>query len=124
MKLKLDENLPRDLTTDLSSRGHDIDTVLDEQLGGEDDPVVVRTANREGRMVFTLDRGVGDVRRYPPGSHPGIMVLRPRSQDPESLLHLVDRFFQHHDLGQLRGCIVIVEPQRVRIRRPDPQDRL
>lgn len=67
MKLKLDENLPHDLTADLAARGHDVHTVHDEQLAGHADPVVVRTASDEGRMVLTLDRGVGDLRRHPPG---------------------------------------------------------
>ncbi|HEX2367606.1 MAG TPA: hypothetical protein VHM94_00055 [Acidimicrobiia bacterium] len=29
-----------------------------------------------GRLVITLDRGVADSRRYPPGSHAGIDLLR------------------------------------------------
>ncbi len=44
MRLKLDENLPHDLADELTRRGHDVDTVLDEQLGGRKDPVVVQAA--------------------------------------------------------------------------------
>lgn len=119
MRLKLDENLPLDLAHFLSDRGHDVETVLGERLGGEDDPLVVRAATDEERLVFTLDRGVGDIRRYPPGSHPGIVVLRPASQDAGSLLELVDRFLQWAQLSQLNGCVLIVEPHRVRVRRAD-----
>lgn len=119
MKLKLDENLPHDLTADLVERGHDVHTVHDEQLAGHTDPVVVRAAAEEGRMVLTLDRGVGDLRHYPPGSHAGIVVLRPTSQDPDMVIELVDRFLSSCSLGDLRECTVIVEPDRVRIRRPE-----
>ncbi len=91
MRLKLDENLPHDLTDALIRRGHDVDTVLDEQLGGRKDPIVVQAETEEDRMVITLDRGVGDIRSFPPGSHAGVVVLRPMSQDPVSILELVDR---------------------------------
>jgi hypothetical protein len=33
VRLKLDENLPDDVTDELARRGHDVDTVLDEHLG-------------------------------------------------------------------------------------------
>jgi hypothetical protein len=48
-----------------------VDTVLDEQLGGHKDSVVVQAATDDDRMVITLDRGVGDIRNFPPGSHAG-----------------------------------------------------
>jgi predicted nuclease of predicted toxin-antitoxin system len=88
VKLKLDENLPHDLVTALRGDGHDVHTVVDEQLAGESDPVVVAAAKDEGRLLLTLDRGIGDLRRYPPGSHAGVLVLRPVAQDPNSILDL------------------------------------
>lgn len=119
MKLKLDEHLPDDLATDLVRRGHDVDTVLDEEPGGQDDVAVVRAATDADRLLLTLDRGVGDSRRHPPASHAGIVVLRPASQDPDSILQLVARFLRTPDLEKLRGCIVITEPRRLRVRRAD-----
>jgi predicted nuclease of predicted toxin-antitoxin system len=119
VKLKLNENLPHDLTADLVERGHDVHSVHDEQLAGHTDPVVVRAATEEDRMVLTLDRGVGDLRHYPPGSHAGIIVLRPATQDPTSVLELVNRFLSAHSLDDLRECNVVVEPDRIRIRRPE-----
>lgn len=118
MKLKLDENLPHDLAAALATRGHDVHTVIDEHLAGQTDPVVVRAAAAEDRMVLTLDRGVGDLRHYPPGSHAGV-VLRPASQDPATIQHLVERLLQAQPLDRLRGCVAIVEPERIRVRRPD-----
>lgn len=119
MNLKLDENLPHDLTAALADRGHDVHTVHDEQLAALPDPVVVQAAAGEGRIVLTLDRGVGDLRRYPPGSHAGIVVLRPTSQDPDTVIDLVDRFLSTYQLDDLRECTVIVEPDRIRVRRPE-----
>ena len=76
MKFKLDENMPRRAATLLSGYGHEVATVADESLGGSEDPLVAQTAAQEGRMVVTLDRRFADIRLYPPGHHPGIIVLR------------------------------------------------
>jgi len=122
VKLKLDENLPHDLATALRGDGHDVHTVVEEQLAGESDPVVVAAATDEGRILLTLDRGIGDLRRYPPGSHAGILVLRPSAQDPDSILALIQRLVRTHPIDELRGCVSIVEPRQVRIRRPDQDD--
>ncbi len=119
MRLKLDENLPADLADEFTQRGHDVDTVLDEHLGGRTDPVVVRAASDENRMVITLDRGVGDIRSFPPGSHAGVVVLRPVSQDPASILKLMSRLLTAHDVAAFSRCVVVVEPDRVRVRRPE-----
>jgi predicted nuclease of predicted toxin-antitoxin system len=122
VKLKLDENLPNDLAAALRRDGHDVHTVVDEQLAGESDPVVVAAATDEGRLLITLDRGIGDLRRYPPGSHAGVLVVRPVAQDPNSILDLIQRLVRTHPLDELCGCVVVVEPREVRIRRADPGD--
>lgn len=118
MRLKLDENLPADLADEFAGRGHDVDTVLDEHLGGSKDAVVVGAPTGDDRTVITLDRGVGDVRNFP-----GVVVLRPVSQDPASILGLVRRFLSAHDLAAFSRCVVVVEPNRVRVRRPEDLGR-
>jgi len=55
VKFKLDGNLPVDLAQDLRLAGHDADTVLDENLAGAADPVVVAEALRESSILLTLD---------------------------------------------------------------------
>lgn len=117
MRLKLDENLPHDLAESLRDHGHDIHTVIEEQLAGQPDPVVVTAASDEGRMLLTLDRGIGDVRRYPPGSHAGIVAIRPATQDPPTVIALVRLFPAADGLDDLYDCVTIVEPERIRIRR-------
>ena len=82
MRIKIDENLPLSLAVTLRTRGHDTDTVVDEGLSGTTDPDLLAHATREGRMIFTLDRGFGDIRRYPPGSHPGIVIFRLDNEAP------------------------------------------
>jgi predicted nuclease of predicted toxin-antitoxin system len=80
VKVKLDENMPRSASQVLIAAEHDVDTVVEENLAGATDPQVVAAAATAGRLLITLDRGLGDVRTYPPGSHAGILVLRPADQ--------------------------------------------
>lgn len=121
MKLKLDENIPLDAVVAMRRRHIDADTVVDEQLAGATDPAVLDAARAEGRMLVTLDRGFGDVRRYPPGTHPGILVLRPVDQRPTTVLATLDRLVTHHDLDALASCVVVVQREMLRIRRPAEQ---
>jgi predicted nuclease of predicted toxin-antitoxin system len=76
VKFKLDENLPVSSVAILTSVGHDVDTVTQEGLVGAPDRDVVAAATAAGRILISLDRGLGDIRAYPPGSHAGIVVLR------------------------------------------------
>ena len=49
MKLKLDENIPQSAAMRLAALGYDVDTVLDEQLGGRSDEDVWAAAQAEDR---------------------------------------------------------------------------
>ncbi|MFA9431695.1 DUF5615 family PIN-like protein [Egicoccus sp. AB-alg2] len=82
-RVELDENLPNDLATALRRDGRDVHTVVVKRLAGESDPVVMAAATDEGRILLTLDRGIGDLRRYPPGSHAGIVVGGPSGHGPD-----------------------------------------
>ena len=74
MKFKLDENLDVSSSAILTSAGHDVDTVIQEGLIGAPDQDVVAAATAAGRIMISLDRGLGGIRAYPPGSHAGIVV--------------------------------------------------
>jgi predicted nuclease of predicted toxin-antitoxin system len=118
MKFKLDENLSRHLKALLELEGHDVSTVLDEGLSGKPDAAVGEAARAEDRILLTLDLDFADVRKFPPGTHPGIVLFRPAGMGPGSVQQFVLGFLHSADLGEASGAIVIVETQRVRIRRP------
>jgi predicted nuclease of predicted toxin-antitoxin system len=118
VRLKLDENLPADAAEPLRALGHDVETVVGEGLAGSPDGEVVSAAGREGRMLMTLDRGMADIRAYPPGSHPGIVVFRLDDQAAPALVATFESFATNHDLHDLAGCVTIVRGHLVRIRRP------
>ena len=118
MRLKLDENLPDEARQVASLLGHEVDTVADEGLQGASDPEVLRASGEAGRVLVTLDRGFGDVRRHRPGTHQGIVVLRPDSQDSSTVAEALRAFLHQKGLGDLTGCVVVVRRHLVRVRRP------
>ncbi len=118
MDIKLDENLSRYLKPVLEQRGHNVKTVYDENLMGKSDVEVGSAANHEGRMVFSLDLDFADLRKFSPGTHHGVVVFRPQSMGPHAVNLFIQSFVQDTDLEEFSGCVVIVDPARVRIRRP------
>lgn len=118
MKVKLDENIPSRVGAILADAGHDVDTVVDEGLAGADDPTVSAAATAEERLVVTLDRGFGDIRRYPPGSHAGILVLRVDDQAAPAVTHAVEQLLESVDLEELAGCVAVFRDGDLRVRRP------
>ena len=119
MKLKLDENLSRHLKPILIGLGHDVLTAADEDLLSRPDVEVAACAAREGRILLSLDIEFADLRKYPPGSHPGIILFRPASLGPLSVNRFVERFVRSTDLSALSGCVAVVEPQSIRVRQPE-----
>ena len=119
MKIKVDENLPSELALLFVEYGHAADTVPEEGLASQPDSVIAERARAEGRCLVTLDREIGDIRLNPPGTHPGILVLRPASQLVPSILSLARQMLDQHDLDDFAGCNVILEPNAVRTRRPE-----
>jgi len=113
VRVKLDENLPIGATSILASAGHDVDTVADEGLAGHDDPTVSRAATEVERLVITLDRGFGDIQSYPPGTHPGILVLRLDDQSVGSILSALNELMAALDLDVLAGCVAHVSRRKV-----------
>lgn len=118
MRVKLDENVPASALMPLSGAGVDVGTVADEGLVGADDPAVLAAASREGRVVATMDRGFGDVRAYPPGSHGGIVVLRIDRQTPRRVDEAVRQLVATVELAALAGCVSVWRDGELRVRRP------
>jgi predicted nuclease of predicted toxin-antitoxin system len=79
VNIKLDENLPAQLARALTALGHDTDTVPQEGLGGKPDPDIWAAAQTTGRFFITLDLDFSNIRRYVPGTHAGLLLVRLRA---------------------------------------------
>lgn len=118
MKVKLDENLPVSLGDVLAAHDHDVDTAIAEDLGGHPDPDVAAAALAEGRLLITLDKGFGDIRVYPPGTHPGILVLRLADESTPAIRQALTELLAHHRLDDLASAVTVLHHGRLRIRLP------
>ena len=118
MKIKLDENISRHLKSLLKQEGHEALTAAEQGLLGKTDIEIGVAVKTEGVLLFTLDLEFADLRKFPPGTHPGIVLFRPLSMGPLSVNRFILEFVKVTDLTSLAGCIVVVDPTRVRIRRP------
>ena len=115
MRFKMDENLPAEFAVLFQEAGHDAVTVLDQELGGTDDPEVASVCLRERRAIVTLDTDFSDIRTYPPRMYSGIVVLRVNDQARDHLLH-VGRKLLGALPDEIEGRLFIVEESRIRIR--------
>jgi len=118
VRIKLDENLPRRAAAVLEAAGHDVDTVEDEGLGGASDPSVARAAIEADRLIVTLDRGFGDVRSYPPGSHAGIVVLRVDDHSASAVEEALTGLVSSTEFDSLKKCVAVYRDGELRVRRP------
>jgi len=118
VKFKLDENLPVSSAAILTSSGHDVDTVIEEGLVGAPDRDVVSAATAAGRILISLDRGLGDIRAYPPGTHAGIVVLRLTDQSAASATKAVSDLATLTDPESLAGAVAVLQRGLLRIRHP------
>ena len=62
--------------SDLRALGHDVDSVVSEGLASQPDLVVARAARDTRRVLLTLDKGLGNIRRFPPRLYAGLVVFR------------------------------------------------
>jgi predicted nuclease of predicted toxin-antitoxin system len=93
MNIKLDENLPRTLCAALAHLGHDVHSVFEEQLTGSPDAGIWNAAQREGRFLITQDLDFSDTRKFIPGRHQGIMLIRLNSPSRSNLIFRLQQIF-------------------------------
>lgn len=116
MKFKLDENLPSELREDLRALGHEAETVVDEGLTGAPDSVILARVRSERRVLITMDKGIADVRAYPPGDYSGIVLLRPLSTGRRSVLEFARRHLEAILQNDLEGRLLVVTDRTIRLR--------
>jgi len=118
VRVKLDENLHTRLAEVFTAAGHDTDTVADEGLLGAEDASVSAAATAAGRLVITLDRGFGDIRMYPPGTHAGVVVLRLDDHSFPAAKVALEQLVRDVKLDDLGGSVAVYREGDLRVRRP------
>jgi predicted nuclease of predicted toxin-antitoxin system len=116
MRFKVDENLPAELVSDLTSAGHDAESIFAEKLTGSPDPEIMQIAQREKRVFLTMDKGIANVRSYPPNQFVGIVLFRPKSQGRGETLTFVRRHLPALLAADMAGHLLVVTESGIRIR--------
>ena len=119
MRFKVDENLHEDIAESLRSRGHDAVTVHDQKMRGSTDSRLSEVCQAEGRAIVSFDLDFANIRDYPPGDYPGLIVLRLSDQSRPYVSQVFAAVLDLLDREELAGCLWVVEEHRVRIRRAD-----
>ena len=113
MKVKVDENLPREVANLLREAGHDAVTVGAERLSGASDGTIASLIRREGRAFSTLDLDFSDIRVYPPEQYAGLVVLRLNRQDKPHVMQVIAGLIHVLASEEPKGHPWIAEEDRV-----------
>jgi predicted nuclease of predicted toxin-antitoxin system len=79
-RLKVDEDLPRQIADLLIARGYDAATVVGQGWQGMSDEILWPQVQNERRWQMTADKGFANLLQYPPGSHAGVILLRSQEE--------------------------------------------
>jgi predicted nuclease of predicted toxin-antitoxin system len=117
IRIKVDEDLPKAIAVLLRQAGHDALTVPQQGLTGTQDVKLWPIVQAERRMLMTADVPFADIRRHPPGTHRGVVLLRPESESRSSYLRLCELLLKSKPLEELIGTVTVVTETKIRVRR-------
>ncbi|MBI5314776.1 MAG: DUF5615 family PIN-like protein [Nitrospirae bacterium] len=123
MKIKLDENLPVRLVRLLAELGHDTDSVPQEGLTGRPDSDIWKAAQTTKRFLIMQDLDFSDVRRYAPGTHHGLLLVRLRAPGRDALARRVQAAFQTEPVESWKRAFIVITDHKLRIRRLKVEDQ-
>jgi predicted nuclease of predicted toxin-antitoxin system len=114
MRIKLDENLPTHIASELRTRGHDVHTVEQEGLLGHSDQEIWLASQREQRFLITQDLDFSDARSFVPGTHHGILLMRLVTPSKRRLFERIEELFESEDIESWARCFVVASDQASR----------
>ncbi len=73
-------------------------------------------ARRENGVLLTLDKGIADIRAYPPKAHAGIVLFRPPAVGRGVTLLFVPRHLAYLFQRELTGRLLVITDRGIRLR--------
>ena len=95
MNFLADEGVDFPAIVHLREKGYDVRSVL-EEFPSSDDDFVLNLANKENRILITLDKDFGELVFRLNRIHAGIMLLRLEELPPEAKGEIVAKIIQQH----------------------------
>lgn len=102
-----------------NAAGHDARGVRDVGLQGSPDLDVHAFAITNGLVLVTADLGLADPFRYPP-EYGTVLVRLPNSTPASEIGRRVAMALSLVNRDEFASAIIVLEPDRVRVRRIDP----
>lgn len=90
----------------------------EEGLAGHQDSEIWQVAQSESRFLLTQDLDFSDLRKFMPGTHAGILLVRLRSPNRRHLTERIAELFQEKGVEEWSRCFVIVTERKLRVLRP------
>lgn len=118
MHIKVDEDLPSLAAEWLREKGYEASTVVEQGMSGWTDNALWQVIQTAQHFLLTADKGFADLRVHPPGSHAGILLLRPDEDGIRPILKLLENVLEQVDLETLSGTVTVATSRGLRIRRP------
>jgi predicted nuclease of predicted toxin-antitoxin system len=117
MKIKLDENIPAALLSDLLELGHDACSVYQQGLKGTADSQLWQMVQDEHRFFITQDLDFSDTLKFRPGGHAGILLIRLREPGRLKLRKKIrDLFASKSPEDNWYGTFIVLSDHKIRIR--------
>jgi len=117
LPVKVDEDLPAAIVQALRMAGYAAAGAADQGMSGWSDAELWMAVQSEGRFLVTGDKGFADIRSHPPGTHAGLLLLRPDEDGIRPLVELLAVVLASHSLDRLVGTIAVATPRGIRVRR-------
>jgi predicted nuclease of predicted toxin-antitoxin system len=118
LRFLADANLPRAVATLIEAAGHIALEVTSVFPAKTDDDVLAQFARDQQCVILTRDWDFADLRRYPPESYFGIVVLAlDRHAKRQAIVDLVATLLNERELlRHVAGRLIVVERDRIRVR--------
>jgi len=118
LKFVIDEDMPRSTARVLKANNFDALDVRDYGLRGKDDYEIFGFAQENKAILLTGDLGFGNLLHFPLGSHSGIVIAHfPNELSTSELNNQILKAFKNHEENDFQGNLIILEPDKLRIRR-------
>lgn len=102
----------------LASLGHNADTVYQQGLAGHGDTDIWEAAQKAGRFLITQDLDFSDIRRFTPGKHHGLLLVRLRAPGRHALRERIQSLFIGENVENWEGCFLVATDHKLRVRAP------